>query len=105
MAEEKQLSMAEVRKTIAASLGAAFGFIIALTWNSVVLGGLAAGGIQLGTTVKQGDFAGWAYGLVTAVVPTGGLNLVFTRLLRSGGQNGARGHGLFLRARVGLGPS
>ena len=70
MAEEKQLSMAEVRKTIAVSLGAAFGFIIALTWNSVVLGGLAAGGIQLGTTVKQGDFAGWAYGLVTAVVLT-----------------------------------
>ena len=70
MAEEKQVSMAEVRKTIAASLGAAFGFIIALTWNSVVLGGLAAGGIQLGTTVKQGDFAGWVYGLVTAVVLT-----------------------------------
>ena len=30
MAEEKQLSMAEVRKTIAASLGAAFGFIIVI---------------------------------------------------------------------------
>jgi uncharacterized membrane protein len=70
MAEEKQLSMAEVRKTIATSLGAAFGFIIALTWNSVVLGGLAVGGIQLGTSVPQGDYGAWAYGVVTAVVLT-----------------------------------
>jgi len=62
--------MAEVRKTIAASLGAAFGFIIALTWNSVVLGALAVGGIQLGTSVAKNDYGGWAYGVVTAVVLT-----------------------------------
>src|SRR2546430_14762683 len=95
MAEEKQLSMAEVRKTIAASLGAAFGFIIALTWNSVVIGGLAAGGIQLGTTVKQGDFAGWAYGLVTAGVGravTVGVVIVVRPL---GGQKEPGGEGLF----------
>src|SRR5207302_6467555 len=47
MAEEKQLSMAEVRKTIASSLGAAFGFVIALVWSNVVLGGLALTGAPL----------------------------------------------------------
>ena len=70
MAEEKQLSMAEVRKTIAASLGTAFGFIIALMWNNVVLGGLAAANIKLGATSTVGDWGGWAQGVVTAVVLT-----------------------------------
>src|SRR5205823_9983874 len=70
MAEEKQLSMAEVRKTIAASLGAAFGFIIALMWNNVVLGGLAAANIKLGATSTAGDWGGWAQGVVTAAVLT-----------------------------------
>src|SRR2546421_8244026 len=103
MAEEKQLSMAEVRKTIAASLGAAFGFIIALTWNSVVLGGLAAGGIQLGTTVKQGDFAGWAYGLVTAVGLTGVMIALIIVLSRSGRQEEARAEGFYLGHSAGVG--
>jgi uncharacterized membrane protein len=70
MAESRSVSMGEVRKTIATSLGAAFGFIIALTWNSVVLGALSVGGIQLGTSVTKGDYGGWAYGLVTALVLT-----------------------------------
>ena len=70
MPEEKQLSMAEVRKTIAVSLGAAFGFIIALMWNSVVLGGLATANIQLTTQNAVGNWTGWAYGLVTALVLT-----------------------------------
>lgn len=48
------VSMGEVRKTIATSLGAAFGFIIALTWNSVVLGALAAADVPLGATVGVG---------------------------------------------------
>src|SRR5438034_1032618 len=71
MAEEKQLSMAEVRKTIAASLGAAFGFIIALMWNNVVLGGLAAANIKLGATSTVGDWGGWAQGVVISgpIVP------------------------------------
>src|SRR3972149_3867426 len=41
MAEDRKLSAAEVRKTIAASLTTAFGFVIALLWNQVVQGGLA----------------------------------------------------------------
>src|SRR2546430_13470744 len=103
MAEEKQLSMAEVRKTIAASLGAAFGFIIALTWNSVVIGGLAAGGIQLGTTVKQGDFAGWAYGLVTAGVLAGVIVGLIIVLRRLGRQEEPRAKSLYLRPGIGFG--
>ena len=70
MAETKQLSMAEVRKTIATTLGAAFGFIIALMWNSVVLGGLATANIQLTAQNSVGNWGGWAYGLITAVVLT-----------------------------------
>ena len=45
MAEEKKLSVGEVRKTIAVSLAAAFGFVIALLWNEVVKGGLKVAGI------------------------------------------------------------
>src|SRR2546421_2455027 len=104
MAEEKQLSMAEVRKTIAASLGAAFGFIIALTWNSVVLGGLAAGGIQLGTTVKQGDFAGWVYGLVTAVVLTVVMIVLIIVIGRWGRKEEPRGKPLFCGRPIECGP-
>jgi Family of unknown function (DUF5654) len=70
MAEEKQLSMAEVRKTIAVSLGAAFGFIIALMWNNVVLGGLATADIHLSASSAVNDWGGWAKGLITAVVMT-----------------------------------
>jgi len=41
LAEERKLSAAEVRKTIAGSLTTAFGFVIALLWNQVVQGGLS----------------------------------------------------------------
>jgi len=67
MAEEKQLSMAEVRKTIASSLGAAFGFVIALVWSNVVLGGLALTGAPL-TAPK--DANGLVIGIVVALVLT-----------------------------------
>jgi hypothetical protein len=70
MAEERSISMGEVRKTIATSLGAAFGFIIALMWNSVVLGGLATADIQLTTQNEVGNWGGWVYGLITALVLT-----------------------------------
>src|SRR2546425_11719496 len=103
MAEEKQLSMAEVRKTIAASLGAAFGFIIALTWNSVVLGGLAAGGIQLGTTVTKGDYGGWAYGLVTAGGVTGVVVGLVIVIGRWGREEEARARALFFGRAQGFG--
>jgi len=59
--------MGEVRKTIATSLGAAFGFVIALVWSNVVLGGLALTGAPL-TAPK--DAMGLVLGIVTALVLT-----------------------------------
>ena len=67
MAEERRISMGEVRKTIATSLGAAFGFVIALVWSNVVLGGLALTGAPL-TAPK--DAMGLVIGIVTALVLT-----------------------------------
>lgn len=67
MAEEKKISMSEVRKTISTSLAAAFGFVIALLWNQVVQGGLAVAGVS---TTSPTNIAGWAYFMVTAVVLT-----------------------------------
>jgi len=70
MAEEPKLSMSEVRKTIATSLSAAFGFVIALLWNTVVQAGFATAGIPLGTAATQDNWGGWAYFVVSAVVIT-----------------------------------
>ena len=70
MAEDRKLSVAEVRKTIAASLAAAFGFVIALLWNTVVQSGFATAGIPLGTTATAGNWGGWAYFVVSAMVIT-----------------------------------
>ncbi len=70
MAEEKKLSVAEVRGTIATSLAAAFGFVIALLWNTVVQSGFATAGVPLGTAATQGNWSGWAYFVVSAIVIT-----------------------------------
>lgn len=67
MAEEKQLSVAEVRKTIATSLGTAFGFVIGLLWNQVVQGGLSLAGVM--TTAPSNPMA-YGYFIITAVVVT-----------------------------------
>ncbi len=69
-AEEKRLSVAEVRRTIATSLAAAFGFVIALLWNTVVQSGFATAGIPLGTSATKGDWGGWGYFVVSAIVLT-----------------------------------
>ena len=68
MADEKKLSGAEVRKTIATSMASAFGFVIALVWSNVVLGGLGNAGIKLQPTTP--DWVGWAVFAVTAAVLT-----------------------------------
>jgi uncharacterized membrane protein len=68
MAEEKKLSAAEVRKTIATSMASAFGFVIALVWSNVVLGGLANAGIKV--QPDAADWVGWAIFAVTAAVLT-----------------------------------
>jgi len=67
MAEERKVSMGEVRKTISTSLAAAFGFVIALVWSNVVLGGLALSGASM-TAPK--DAVGLVVGIVTALVLT-----------------------------------
>jgi uncharacterized protein DUF5654 len=68
MAEDRKISMTEVRKTISTSLAAAFGFVIALLWNNVVTGGLKVAGVD--TTFATITPIGWVGYLVTAVVLT-----------------------------------
>ena len=68
--EERKVSAAEVRKTVASSLGTAFGFVIALVWSQVVLGGFAVAGINLTAQNAQGNWGGLAAFAVTALVLT-----------------------------------
>jgi hypothetical protein len=67
MAEERKLSAAEVRKTIAASLTTAFGFVIALLWNQVVQGGLTLAKVS---TTAPADPVAYVIFIGTAVVIT-----------------------------------
>jgi uncharacterized protein YacL len=67
MAEERKLSVSEVRKTVSTSMGAAFGFVIGLLWSNVVLGAIATAGIEMTPT---GGWGGWAIFLVIAIVMT-----------------------------------
>lgn len=83
MAEVKKISAAEVRKTIATSLAAAFGFVIALLWNQVVQGGLAAAGVS---TTAPKDWPGWAIFVVTAVVLTLVMIVLILVISRWGGK-------------------
>ncbi|MGQ0796606.1 MAG: DUF5654 family protein [Methanobacteriota archaeon] len=57
-------------KTIATSLSAAFGFVIALMWNTVVQSAFATASIPLGATATAGNWGGWATFVVSAVVIT-----------------------------------
>jgi len=68
MTDEKKLTKAEVRKTIAASMATAFGLVIALMWNQVVMGGLKVGGID--TTFANINLMGWIGYMVVAVILT-----------------------------------
>jgi hypothetical protein len=45
--EQKQVSVTEVRRTIATALAAAFAFVIALIWKDAVIGALEVAGIVL----------------------------------------------------------
>lgn len=66
--EQRKLSVAEMRKTIASSLAVAFGFVIATVWSNVVLAGLGNAGIKLQPTSP--DWLGWAVFAVVAAVLT-----------------------------------
>ena len=68
MAEERKISAAEIRKTIATALAAAFGFVIALLWNSVVVGGLKVAGID--PLALKFELGAWLIYVVTAIVLT-----------------------------------
>lgn len=67
MVEEKKLTAGEVKKTIATSLAGAFGFVIALVWSNVVLGGVALSGAPM-TAPK--DAMGLVVGITVALVLT-----------------------------------
>ncbi len=79
----KQLSMSEVRRTIATSLAAAFGFVIALVWSNVVLGGLALTGAPL-TAPK--DLMGLVIGIIVALVLTIVMIVLIIVISRWGGK-------------------
>jgi hypothetical protein len=66
--EEKKLSVGEVKRTIATALAAAFGFVIALLWNSVVMGGLKVAGVD--PSLSTFDLGNWIGYLITAIVLT-----------------------------------
>lgn len=68
MADEKKLSLGEIRRTIATALGVAFGLVIGLLWNNVVLAGLKVLKIDLNAT--SFTVTSWAWLVVTAVVIT-----------------------------------
>lgn len=68
MADQKKLSAGEIRKTIATSLGAAFGFVIALLWVNVVTGGLKVANID--ATLATFNFGDWVKYLALAIVLT-----------------------------------
>ena len=79
----KSVSMGEVRKTIASSLGAAFGFVIALVWSNVVLGGIALTGAPM-TAPK--DAMGLVVGIVVALVLTIFMIVMIVTVGRWGGK-------------------
>ena len=67
MSEERKFSVAEVRKTISTSLAAAFGFVIALLWNTVVTSGVKLAGVD---TAAPANPSAWASYVVLAIVIT-----------------------------------
>jgi len=63
-----EATMSEIRKTIATSLGTAFGIVIGMIWTQVVLSAFATGGIPLTST--GGTWNQWSYFVITAIVVT-----------------------------------
>ncbi|MBU0624201.1 MAG: hypothetical protein KJ672_05090 [Candidatus Thermoplasmatota archaeon] len=66
--ERRKISASEVKKTIATALAAAFGFVIALQWNSVVVGGLKVAGVD--PTLETFALSNWISYLIMAIVLT-----------------------------------
>jgi len=70
MSKEKSaiISMGEIKKTIATSLGTAFGIVIGMIWTQVVLAGFSTAGVPL--TATGASWGQWSMFVVTAVVVT-----------------------------------
>jgi hypothetical protein len=62
------VTMEEIRKTIATSLGTAFGIVIGMIWTQVVLSAFATAKIPL--TVTGGTWLQWSTFVITAVIVT-----------------------------------
>jgi hypothetical protein len=62
------VTMSEIRKTIATSLGTAFGIVIGMVWTQVVLAAFATAGMPLTTT--GGTWMQWSTFVITAVIVT-----------------------------------
>lgn len=63
-----EVTMIEIRKTVATSLGTAFGIVIGMIWTQVVLSAFATKGIPLTST--GGTWTQWIYFVITAAVVT-----------------------------------
>ena len=61
-----EVSMTEIRKTIATSLGTAFGIVIGMIWTQVVLSAFTTAGIPL--TTAGGTWPQWSIFVATAVI-------------------------------------
>lgn len=67
--EKKDMSIGEVRRTIATALAAAFGFVIGLTWNGIVVGALTTAGLTPGQALP-GQWNVWLVTLGIGVLVT-----------------------------------
>ena len=63
-----KVTMTEIRKTVATSLGTAFGIVIGMVWTQVVLSAFATAGIPL--TTVGGTWFEWGMFVITAVITT-----------------------------------
>ena len=80
-----ELSKSEIRKTMATSLGTAFGIVIGMVWTQVVLSAFNTGGIPLTTT--GGTWNQWGLFVFTAIVVTLLCVIAIIMLSRWGGSS------------------
>ena len=64
---KKMVSLGELKSTIATAIAAAFGFVIALTWNQIIQGLIHLAGLNI-TSIP--DVKGAIAAIVTGVVIT-----------------------------------
>ncbi len=64
------VSASEIRKTIATSMGAAFGIVIGMVWTQVVMGIFSTGGINLTSGATAGNWKGLGLFVITAMIVT-----------------------------------